>query len=82
MKKNEETFFLFLQLIIRRIINESKNVVEESLMTPGKNGLLDFEKYFKINLGSFIPQKSVRLFTNYFLQVLEKDTIITVNPSL
>ena len=31
------------------IINESKNVVEEGLMTPGKNGLLDFEKYFKLN---------------------------------
>ena len=49
MKKKEEIFNLFLLFIIMMIINESKNVVEEGLMAPGKNGLLDFEKYFKLN---------------------------------
>ena len=49
MKKKQETFFWFLLFIIMRIINESKCVVEESLMAPGKDGLIDFEKTFKLN---------------------------------
>jgi len=59
MKKKEEIFNLFLLFIIMMIINESKNVVEEGLMAPGKNGLLDFEKYFKINfMFSYSPNES------------------------
>ena len=46
MKKKEEKFSLFLLFIITKIINESKSVVEESLMAPGNKGLIDFENYF------------------------------------
>ena len=45
MKKKQEKFSLFLLFIIMWIINESESIVEESLMAPGKNGLIDFEKY-------------------------------------
>jgi hypothetical protein len=46
MKKKVETFFLYLLFIIIRVINESKNVVEESLKGTWKEWASRFCEIF------------------------------------
>ena len=75
MKEKEARGFLFLLFIIIKGFNETRKSRQKIQTAYGNNGLLDFKKYFKINVSFAYSSHQCHVFHNIFPSDAGTDTV-------